>query len=1405
MISKGKVCVFLLHYLLTVQGEIFLPYFGLEPIPQGVGHIFHSFRVLNVDFDVNLELGENPKLLDCSKYNIDPNLGKGRTKRSIENLETFSTCAYQFEQTPESQILSEKEEVFWRNLMSEGNFTYIYCDNGYSDNCLLRAIHTPDASYFWHKKFNHKNKNFIIEPSYVIYQNRKNISISKEILYRQDNMIELVQQNQDLLISYHCLGNPYNKLEKDPLINYVEANKANLLWTNFRTNPQNTSKTVSYRSSKNIILGRVLENENIPTEIVDDLEKVEYLKLNRIIKKELESLNIIEKLINDEIIKLNEKPVLLNENNEVSNQCKKWFEKKELIILTYKKREELIKLNRNYDIQMSNDLKNVCAQGAFIKLQKNAIDDIERLKVDLIQKEILTLLNISFEINENDHFKINSKIENFKNSKEFDSFKFEIIEVNKQKFRLQQDIDILNTQVARLQMALEIKEQNLNHIKNIVQDIKNKTSTQLNTKITLENTLKAYNITKSNIKEKIENVLNKIAEQTKTVNKLTFPSKYFYIRKSYEIIDKEGVKESLDTHKNLRKQLNEIDNNITNILTITEEYTKLLSESNITLSFVKNQLAENETIYNDHIKLINKQQEQIEKLNTQLTKINEEWDSKYNALMIQKRSVDSELEEYRKESNESVAERQLKKQLQAIEEEVGEIKFSKQNEARKRRNVQEKLGLNIYNYCEQVNSKIQDILVNIENENARLNKGIKKRSAQAININTGKGGMLDTIWKIASTAGIVYEYFSRKRDQGTIDSTIRRNYEEFLETTKLNLKMDGELNTITKYVDKNLEDLNIFMKNTSSTIKELMENIDEIKDYTIANRVWIVFYEELMNLQRMMMNELQRGMVKSRIIQALTTLRSGMLPMDFISIGELQNLLIKTEKQLPSNLRLAFNESEALMYYQYPLTRLNYINGRKYIVINLPVIEASKENEKYELNKMRAHPTQCLDKNICDGNKKYVLELKEPYVFTIGNQLVHTTSKEEIECLGHFNNKMCWTFGQEKVDNCLDSILNRRSIENCKMKEDRSPPMNSYQEEYYQTMYDQAGILVGQVKNEAKEITTNITLQQWISDYSTKSQKLQAVYKTDTAYANYKTALNNINLYDEKVKELYKKYHNRTIADMVKETGIDSIVGASSTHTINGNAWYTNILMVAPYILAMAILILHGNWITIATVGVVARVPASQALELKEVREFVTNHTTKRVQEGINNYFYEIYRSRVEDLIILISIILFIYIVYRTLFKLVNVDIHYGTVTHYHNNARTKWYLMTSTTIKQNTILGQNKTIINIAYDVGGFTKDIYYCPAIKTVWLKEDNEVFKLVNRIPIEEIHTNEFVNSGLITVKFRENEIHWEEDNKPDSSTLSKIHSRTTIVSLVKRANNQYLKYKNMNETPFQSRDG
>jgi len=158
-----------------------------------------------------------------------------RGKRSLSILNAFDYNS--------TYADSELEEKRWTSLLKSNGSEIFLCEDGFSDNCILRKIHLPFFTITWRKRYNFLLKKATIVPDWEIYSLPRAITPFKEIMYRTSDMIEDAIAGKPIDIAYHCLA-VNESLIGDSLVLFLNENRVQLLRGNFEVGEELSFKNL---------------------------------------------------------------------------------------------------------------------------------------------------------------------------------------------------------------------------------------------------------------------------------------------------------------------------------------------------------------------------------------------------------------------------------------------------------------------------------------------------------------------------------------------------------------------------------------------------------------------------------------------------------------------------------------------------------------------------------------------------------------------------------------------------------------------------------------------------------------------------------------------------------------------------------------------------------------------------------------------------------------------------------------------------------------------------------------------------------------------------------------------------------------------------------------------------------
>jgi hypothetical protein len=633
------------------------------------------------------------------------------------------------------------------------------------------------------------------------------------------------------------------------------------------------------------------------------------------------------------------------------------------------------------------------------------------------------------------------------------------------------------------------------------------------------------------------------------------------------------------------------------------------------------------------------------------------------------------------------------------------------------------------------------------------------------------------------------EVNKRENEISILRDSIVTHYGEYLQHAKTVSEWSVKANTELASVNNNLDSLNKFAKNATADFQNIVEQINKVEDYSLASRVWIIFYADLQRMQRLMINYVQQNGIRSRILESMAILRSGILPMDFINQTSLRSLLNKVQEQLPANQQLLFKEDQLINYYNYPFSNLHMENGDKFIEIMVPIINRESITTAFQLNKVHYYPFRCWNNTACEENKSYQINNQHNVLFRRYDQILYSTRASELECIGQFERKVCFKVENEEnmsLDECLESIY-KKELPKCKFQQLSKPAKDLIlnKDHVYQTHINHEGVLVGNtVFKNGTEVTGPSVIYDHVRLLKGNEFKLFANFDY-TEVEEVKENRKQLKIMGNKLEDHFKFLQGRTLEQFIKETKIDSV--GHQMQIENATSWVDQIIFLLPYLIGAVLLVINGNWRTIGFVTVIVKPSGSHAFDLLESakKAYELNELKNRVVSNINLYFATV-----------VFTIIALYLIYHTLFKLTIIEHYYGRVVNareFGKDGLTAWHLVTTTNISTQHLFHNKEQTITIAYEIPHGTDCQLYTALASGIWLCE-NGTFTLSENLQVHDEYKLQATVYPDMTIQFRPNEISW---NKNDYGLTLKpkiysITSKRTFVHLAKLNEKSYSRF-------------
>ena len=518
--------------------------------------------------------------------------------------------------------------------------------------------------------------------------------------------------------------------------------------------------------------------------------------------------------------------------------------------------------------------------------------------------------------------------------------------------------------------------------------------------------------------------------------------------------------------------------------------------------------------------------------------------------------------------------------------------------------------------------------------------------------------------------------------------------------------------------------------------------------------------------------------------------------MDFVGPDQLIKILNEVKNKLPPDQKLAFDEKDYLVYYQYPFASLSFENDTKIIELKLPLVKIENNAEMFRLYKLRTYPVACWDTTICKQNKSYELKLNHNIIFANAtNEYVFSTNLNDLECMMYFDKKLCFMIEQDdylNIDTCLNNIYNpNHSINSCRYEQTELKPvkLKSNKNKIYETFYNEKGLLVGKVTNLKDNSSSQFNIYDLLGNKNDSLNKNLFISYTFEEAEDYVKAKDKLNQLSEEIVSQAKYYENRTVGDMLKETGLDSILLDKKAEVVQvKTSWSSRMILILPYLVGILILIITNQWFIIGVLNVAIRVHGTHAQEIaKGVHKKVAEASLNKLYNEATDYLHTIWDKCTEVILIILICVLLMYIIYNTLYKAICIEHYYGQVRpNRRSEPTTSWFVIITSVVKINHLFGQTKRIIDIAYELPFDIHAMLFTPEAKSCWMKSSNRL-QLMNPIQIHHISNN----SHLVTnfpIEIDSTEIDWNYKAVPE---LQALHGKIVNIKLTRLSDESHSK--------------
>lgn len=1460
----------------TIFNDAYMTLFGLRTAEFGAGYIWDDIWKARIHLEIKIPPFKPPDPIDCNAYaartassltepiitKSEPKKGKSRKRRSLDEFSENENSAENkievlldndelgFEDLkapPESQKFcaynvdansvalreeSEKEELEFEILRVTPE--KIICSNAYSENCLIRTLHTNDFSMFWYKRYDSRTRKFRIETAYEVNNPALNITTTKEILYRKTDLVNDLQNRKISVINYRCVGSPFtgvkNKLGLPKEITDLQENLQSIIASNILS--KNFSTTVEFEKipKMTIVKQRETVEEQEQADKLPQNLRLDYEALIKDINDALSNMNSIETTIQTEIVKVDNGRYAFEtmKSNPVNNHCGLWARAHERIKTSCVKLKKFAlqeeEICKNLATEMAPDLRVVCANSALLVLQRNAISSVNRLKLDEVQRKIL--LNFGIElIDHRENYKLTSKLEKFKNQPVYSSLVSDIIELEKREFRLDRLKRRLQNEIKSKKFEFDARGKKIDNL----------SETMNNLKIVVNRIARTYEVQKANstnltrageekfneIEEKLANELREMVDSGLAV-RTTWP---FQSEAAYKSSSEDRYMNNAEHDK----QVDALIGAANDMKIMVEASEKAMNVSQELISYLKAQipiLEERKNIsqefydkaregYLSKLEVEEKIKEAKSSLETTLKKSYSDmlkaekakWQKeidkhKANAttLFREKRSAEKQVKTLSQTvENAKVTEGNLKSEIQARDTTISQLKsngtvdqkfkglitenMDKLNTSiqgayfkideidRVRREASNQLDINLKETCEAINANLRKVVDDLKADDLLTNPSTSS--------NEGEPGKMRTKRQILHGVNLLfntYNYLSISDQEFKIESWIQRNYLEFLAVAKVQTEFSHQSNKLRTNTEKNLKALNDALMENNVAWKRMKEKINELQKFSHGTRLVLAYHVEVSAIQRLLLAALQKQNIKTRIFDSISLLKAGLLSEDLINRTNLVQIVKEMKQKIPSDLQLVFDEDNLDPFYTLPLTSHGLDEqGKPVIDLRIPLVAANRKRTPNRLFQVKTGAVPCWNSKNCDMAKNYKLRVKDDIMFIDHENevpsLAASYTKSDLQCFNQFERRVCFVLKDQ------EEIPKDKCLERIVSKGSLIGSTCNFEE-------------TGESVQEFKTKETSYHLER--SRHSITIRR-NSIEKDDLANLTVQLLVgpsgslpeNLFKPFSFETSEAVIEARNRLAAIEGKLESQQQLYKDKLTTDMweKTNEFLENhresafwkavsfLFKLIPFIAFALVLVLTGNWFTLVLYKVVIQAEGIEASARDEITKAISGVTVKPVLSMIEKFFISIFQAAIIALLAGIILAALIFVVYNSLVKKIVVKHFYGKFRKLSiPPSESSWYAVVSYCREKNKIFFTERTIITLAYELSYDSSMILDSPDSKSTLLFANEE---LLLSTPIE-VHMSTG-NRSLIEseeIAFRESQIEWSSARRPNLKNLHAV---------------------------------
>ena len=1378
------------------------------------------------------DVNDTVTILDATPTNLDVGLDTNWTNGPGYN----KFCAYNYDENDVNlEIESEAEERRFQKILKENLLDRLICSNGWSESCLVRSLHSAKISIYWFKVLNKNTRKFEMRTKVDIYNPvRKGRPYSKEIMYRdKDLLTEFIEQKQ-ITSNYKCLPSPYNgrkwRVKKAPEVLEAEAEYKDRAKNMILSKEYNGELDKSNVGSNRYLT--VIRNQ-LPYALAKGIEpqrRTQYDEIVALINPKILSWANIEFEMHELQKKIDERRYALEqEDNKMNLKCIEWLRARESIVkLCEEGDREFPTENMCQDVtkSMSTDLKLICANSALVKLRGNAILSSHRRRVDELQMRLLNVFGITVE----DHAE---KYRLFANvTKEgqpeyiYNMILSDMIQVEIQQLDYERKITELQRRAQELEYGARTRGNKADELMNSAKLLRKKINSVYDelrrAEIESAEALKEMNSTNLEQIQLLTEHVNKIMNNTEGLrNKLTGQIKRLdpgiAPEEKLRIINREmnDQKANWENVEKIIKKKNEMINELeirrkeleSNASKLEDEHLKILKERDDVVANVSNCKTESGNLKQRYDQLIEANRLQLlEQANEKFTKLEtlyKQTESELinlkdlteeerknctrdkNALSNDKTLALNDCEKnwsyrYKRDTDRLETEKQnLESQLEALKINTTDEQFDKGILTGKVRAIEKQLqkmrtieGKRKLRRRE-ISGKID---INIGRACQAINKNLNtiinnlKMEEEAIDVQRKRRDATDVL----NLAWNFMNWQKIEEGSGVQEKLIKKQYDEFVKLGDFQSKLDLDLTKTATYHENKLQNVQESLNASHEALKDIVRSIRDLKEFSQANRIVLAFVFDILTTQRMLLSLIHNNGIKTRVFEGLAQLKSGLLPEDFVNQKELKELLLDAEAHVHSDLKLAFSWDNLGPYFTFPLARAGKSKQGLVIDIYIPLVRKERSNCEFDMWKLKSSPFYCFNSSLCNFGERYQMLTNEDVLLTKNDALKATLKRTDLECFtSDITNRVCWTILDEKLlakDDCISSLDRQNISEDCKFRKTQLPVVPLKTGKHIFRSF----IAENTVKIERRSFDLG---------------ELESSHKLSEGLLNSRIRSLPKNLLKQPViletDEMRRTIENlkRQIPNIEKvrkefqEKTFEKLVkDAKATAFIKNNRFWKIVellYMMIPVVIVGILLIISNNWPLTILYSISVQFQSAEASVLGDMASKLSTFLLYQVLDLV----WKLVCFAVSVMIAAAILAGLAFIVYNTLYKRTCIHHVHGKMKAIESGQNTAWFLILSIVFEENKITHTNRYIISIRKELP-YDSSLDLHTADKYVTLIEYQGNIALSAPISVHFRTARPRLDSEQIAIN--DDNITWGIIKPP---SLSKLNGRIAMVSLEK----------------------